>query len=92
MTPLIATTAHAYETLTPDVVLDALASIGLSGDGRMMALSSYENRVYQIHLENSVGKADSAGDVVVAKFYRPDRKSTRLNSSHLRASRMPSSA
>ena len=38
-----------------------------------MALSSYENRVYQIHLEASVGKASAAGDVVVAKFYRPDR-------------------
>ena len=64
---------HAYETLTPDVVLDALASVGLHGDGRLMALSSYENRVYQIHLEASVGKAGAAGDVVVAKFYRPDR-------------------
>ena len=64
---------HAYETLTPDVVLDALASVGLHGDGRLMALSSYENRVYQIHLENSTGKGSEAGDVVVAKFYRPDR-------------------
>ena len=66
-------TLHAYETLTPDVVLDALASVGLLGDGRLMALSSYENRVYQIHLESPVGDADLAGDVVVAKFYRPDR-------------------
>ena len=66
-------TLHAFETLTPDVVLDALASVGLTGDGRLMALSSYENRVYQIHLEASVGKASAAGDVVVAKFYRPDR-------------------
>ena len=77
MTPLSPATLppalHAYETLTPDVVLDALASIGLTGDGRLMALSSYENRVYQIHLENSVGKASAAGDVVVAKFYRPER-------------------
>jgi Ser/Thr protein kinase RdoA (MazF antagonist) len=56
---------HAFETLTPDLVLDALDSAGLRGDGRLMALSSYENRVYQIHLEN--------GDVVVAKFYRPER-------------------
>lgn len=64
---------HAYETLTPDRVLDALASVGLLGDGRLMALSSYENRVYQVHLESPVGDADLAGDVVVAKFYRPDR-------------------
>jgi hypothetical protein len=37
--------AHPYELLTPDVVLDALASVGLWGDGRLTALSSYENRV-----------------------------------------------
>ncbi len=45
--------------------MDALASVGLYGDGRQMALSSYENRVYQLHLED--------GRVVVAKFYRPER-------------------
>ena len=64
---------HAYEPLTPDVVLDALASVGLLGDGRLMALSSYENRVYQVHLESPVGSAELAGDIVVVKFYRPDR-------------------
>ena len=57
--------AHPYEALTPDVVLDALATLGLHGDGRLQALSSYENRVYQIHLED--------GGAVVAKFYRPGR-------------------
>ena len=57
--------AHDYQALTPDVVMDALASVGLFGDGRLMALSSYENRVYQAHLED--------GSVVVAKFYRPGR-------------------
>jgi len=56
---------HPFETLTPDVVLDALASVGLYGDGRLQALSSYENRVYQVHLED--------GPIVVAKFYRPGR-------------------
>jgi Ser/Thr protein kinase RdoA (MazF antagonist) len=56
---------HAYQTLTPDVVMDALASVGLYGDGRQLALSSYENRVYQLHLEDA--------RVVVAKFYRPGR-------------------
>jgi Ser/Thr protein kinase RdoA (MazF antagonist) len=60
-----ANTAHPYQTLTPDVVQDALASVGLYGDGRIMALSSYENRVYQAHLED--------GSAVVAKFYRPGR-------------------
>ena len=73
MSQKIAPPAHAYEHLTPDVVLDALASVGLLGDGRIMALSSYENRVYQIHLESAAGSGDGAGDVVVAKFYRPDR-------------------
>jgi Ser/Thr protein kinase RdoA (MazF antagonist) len=60
---------HPYEILTPDVVMDALASVGLHGDGRLMALSSYENRVYQAYLEEPVeGHA-----AVVAKFYRPGR-------------------
>ena len=66
-------TPHAYEPLTPDVVLDALASVGLMGDGRLMALSSYENRVYQVHLESPIGTENAAGDIVVVKFYRPDR-------------------
>jgi Ser/Thr protein kinase RdoA (MazF antagonist) len=60
---------HAYEALTPDLVLDALDSVGLRGDGRLLALSSYENRVYQVHLED----ADLHAGVVVAKFYRPER-------------------
>jgi len=68
--------AHPYELLTPDVVLDALASVGLWGDGRLTALSSYENRVYQISLESPApgdSQAEAAGDTVVAKFYRPGR-------------------
>jgi Ser/Thr protein kinase RdoA (MazF antagonist) len=56
---------HAFEALTPDLVLDALDTVGLRGDGRLMALSSYENRVYQVHLED--------GTSVIAKFYRPER-------------------
>jgi len=60
---------HPYTTLTPDGVLDALASVGLYGDGRLMALNSYENRVYQIHLE----EPHQGQRVVVAKFYRPER-------------------
>jgi Ser/Thr protein kinase RdoA (MazF antagonist) len=54
-----------YDGLTPDAVLDALDSIGLRGDGRLLALNSYENRVYQVSLED--------GRYVVAKFYRPNR-------------------
>ena len=56
---------HAFEALTPDLVLDALDTVGLRGDGRLMALSSYENRVYQVQLED--------GTSVIAKFYRPER-------------------
>ncbi|OJU87123.1 MAG: stress response serine/threonine protein kinase YihE [Burkholderiales bacterium 66-5] len=57
--------SHPYAALTPDVVLDALSACGLQGDGRLMALGSYENRVYQVGLED--------GRRVVAKFYRPGR-------------------
>ncbi len=56
---------HAYEALTPDVVLDALSDLGLEVDGRLTALSSYENRVYQAMLDDNSS--------VVAKFYRPER-------------------
>ena len=56
---------HAFEPLTPDAVLDALEHVGLRGDGRLTALSSYENRVYQVQLED--------GTSVIAKFYRPER-------------------
>ncbi len=47
------------------MVLDALSGLGLAVDGRLSALSSYENRVYLAHLDD-----DSS---VVAKFYRPAR-------------------
>jgi Ser/Thr protein kinase RdoA (MazF antagonist) len=56
---------HAYQALTPDVVLDALSDLGLEVDGRLTALSSYENRVYQVMLDDN--------SAVVAKFYRPER-------------------
>ena len=54
-----------FATLTPDSLLDALERIGLAPDGRLLALNSYENRVYQIGME--------AGSPLVAKFYRPGR-------------------
>ncbi len=58
-------TQHPFGLLTPDVVLDALDSIGLHGDGRLLALNSYENRVYQVGMDD--------GPPLVAKFYRPAR-------------------
>jgi len=59
-----------YSGLTPDTVLDALASAGLCGDGRLLALNSYENRVYQVWLEAA---AEPQAASVVTKFYRPAR-------------------
>ena len=60
---------HPYSRLTPDVVLNALESTGLRCDGRLLALASYENRVYQVGIEDDAG----APSLVVAKFYRPGR-------------------
>ncbi|MBM3357044.1 MAG: serine/threonine protein kinase [Betaproteobacteria bacterium] len=54
-----------YSALTPDVALDALASVGLCPDGRLLSLNSYENRVYQAWMEE--------GPPLVVKFYRPAR-------------------
>jgi Ser/Thr protein kinase RdoA (MazF antagonist) len=54
-----------YSELSPDLVLDALEAAGHRCDGRVLALNSYENRVYQIGIED--------GEPVVAKFYRPNR-------------------
>ena len=56
---------HPYSRLTPDLVLDGVAAAGLRPDGRLLSLNSYENRVYQVGLED--------GSFVVAKFYRPER-------------------
>ncbi len=58
-------TDHSFFSLTPDCVLNALESIGLRCDGRLLALNSYENRVYQVGIEDSTP--------LVAKFYRPAR-------------------
>ena len=59
---------HPYSTLTPDVVVEAVEALGHRCDGRVLALNSYENRVYQ------VGREEAAP--VVVKFYRPGRWST----------------
>lgn len=56
---------QAYSDLSPSVILDALEAAGFDPDGRITALNSYENRVYQLGLED--------GGLVVAKFYRPGR-------------------
>lgn len=58
-------TQTPFSNLDPACILDALDSIGMHGDGRLLALNSYENRVYQIGMEE--------GPPLIAKFYRPAR-------------------
>jgi Ser/Thr protein kinase RdoA (MazF antagonist) len=67
--------AAPYAGLTPETVLDALEAAGLRGDGRLLALNSYENRVYQVWLEDAVRTSSYEAPMqsVVAKFYRPAR-------------------
>jgi len=59
------TPSPPYQNLTPDRILNAVESLGLRCDGRLLALNSYENRVYQIGIEE--------GAPIIAKFYRPLR-------------------
>lgn len=54
-----------YADLTPDHLLDILEALGQRPDGRLLALNSYENRVFQVGLDS--------GHFVVAKCYRPHR-------------------
>jgi Ser/Thr protein kinase RdoA (MazF antagonist) len=55
----------AYQALEPDDILDAVASLGFDVNGRLLALNSYENRVYQVGINER--------ENCVAKFYRPER-------------------
>lgn len=57
--------AQAYQRLQPTQILDAVESQGFLCDGRLLALNSFENRVYQVGLEDH--------EPVIAKFYRPGR-------------------
>jgi Ser/Thr protein kinase RdoA (MazF antagonist) len=56
-----------YARLDPDTILTAIEACGYPCDGHLLALNSYENRVYQIGLED--------GTKIIAKFYRPGRLS-----------------
>ena len=58
-------TPHPFELLTPDLIMDAVQSTGLWCDGRLFPLNSYENRVYQVGIEEELP--------LIAKFYRPER-------------------
>lgn len=55
----------SFAGLTPDTILDALESMGFYASSGLLALNSYENRVYQFRAED--------GNRYVAKFYRPER-------------------
>jgi len=57
--------SNAYANLSPDDVLNTIEEFGFSCDGRLLALNSYENRVYRVGLDD--------GQSVIAKFYRPAR-------------------
>ncbi len=57
--------SHPFDTLSPDVVIDAVESLGYLSDARILALNSYENRVYQVGIEDK--------QPLIAKFYRPQR-------------------
>src|SRR5688572_6497712 len=57
--------AHPYDRLTPDVIIAAVESRGFISDRRILALNSYENRVYQVGVEQ--------GAPLIVKFYRPAR-------------------
>ena len=57
--------AHPYDALTPDVILDAVEACGPRCTGSLLALNSYENRVYRVDIEEM--------GPLVAKFYRPHR-------------------
>lgn len=57
--------SQPFYQLTPDTVIDAVESMGYLSDGRILALNSYENRVYQVGIEGA--------EPLIAKFYRPQR-------------------
>jgi len=56
---------HPYDRLDPDMIIAAVESVGYLSDARLLALNSYENRVYQVGIED--------GAPLIAKFYRPQR-------------------
>jgi Ser/Thr protein kinase RdoA (MazF antagonist) len=61
----MAQTTIPFSNLSPDIILDAIDSVGIATDGRLLALNSYENRVYQVGVEDV--------SPIVGKFYRPHR-------------------
>ncbi len=58
-----------FATLDPSLIMDSVESLGLQCDARIFPLNSYENRVYQIGLENHQGGSEK----IIGKYYRPGR-------------------
>ena len=56
---------HDFSNLSPDLILDAIEHLGFRCDARILELNSYENRVFQIGIEDQLP--------IIAKFYRPNR-------------------
>lgn len=56
---------HPYQSLVPDTILAAVEKVGYRCDGRLQPLNSYENRVFQVGIEDA--------EPLVVKFYRPGR-------------------
>ena len=67
MSQPVSTAAAPFADLTPDAVLNAIDAVGVSTSGTLLALNSYENRVFQIGVEYGDQR------FLVAKFYRPGR-------------------
>lgn len=65
MMPMIKDLHKPYENLDPNLILTAIESAGFFCSGSLLALNSYENRVYQVGIEDSAP--------LIAKFYRPNR-------------------
>ena len=65
MPPSLDDPTHAFATLGPDEVLNSVETLGFRCNGHQLALNSYENRVYQVGIEDQ--------PPVIAKFYRPGR-------------------
>lgn len=60
---------HDFASLDPELIIDSVESLGLQSDARIFPLNSYENRVYQIGME----EGSEYGQKIIGKYYRPNR-------------------
>ena len=74
MTTQPATATQFFFQLTPEKVLEAVESLGVRCTGRVLALNSLENRVYEVELDVDLEPGAGRWDAFrVVKFYRPGR-------------------